>query len=122
MSIELYHQGHKADIYVYLNPRGEALVADFIDSLNQEDQAKVVQLIRFFGEHGEIRNTQKFRLEEKPVYVLKSYQIRIPCFYLPQQGKRTLVLTHGFIKKSPRMPKPELERARNIYREVVSNP
>jgi phage-related protein len=122
MPIELYHQGNKADIYVYLNPRGEALVADFIDSLNQTDQAKVVQLIRFFGEHGEIRNTEKFRLEEKPIYALKSYQIRIPCFYLPQQGKRTLVLTHGFIKKSPRMPKPELDKAKNIYREIVSYP
>jgi len=122
MPIEEYYSGRKADIYVYVNPRGDALVSDFIEGLAPSEQKKIVQLIRYLGDHGEIQNAEKFRLEEKPIYALKSYQIRIPCFYLPQQAKRTLVLTHGFIKKSPKMPKSELEKAKNIHREIVSNP
>jgi hypothetical protein len=104
---------------VYVNPRGDALVPDFIEGLAQSDQKKIIQLIRHFGDHGEILNPEKFRLEDKPIYALKSYQIRIPCFYLPEQAKRTLVLTHGFIKKSPKMPKPELEKAKTIHRAVI---
>ncbi len=121
MPIEEYYSGRKADIYVYVNPRGDALVSDFIEGLAPSEQKKIVRLIKYLGDRGEIQNVEKFRLEEKPIYALKSYQIRIPCFCLPQQVKRTLVLTHGFIKKSPKMPTSELEKAKNIQREIVSN-
>lgn len=119
MPIKLLIEGKEADVYVYLNPRGDPLAFDFIQLLNDKDQLKIVRLLHDFAERGEIRNSEKFRLEEKQIFVFKSYQTRILCFYLPKAVKRTVVLTHGFIKKKDKIPRSELEQAKNIYKEIV---
>jgi phage-related protein len=97
------------------------MAADFIDGLSIPDQKKAVRLLKEFADRGEIRNREKFRLEEPPIYALKSFQVRILCFFLPKAPKRTLVLTHGFIKKSDDAPTAEIERAKRIYVEVVES-
>lgn len=119
MPVELYYSGSRADILVYVNQRGEALAVEFIERLPEQDKKKVVRLLREFGERGEIRNTQKFKLEEKPIYAFKSYQVRIPCFFLPDSPRRTIVLTHGLIKKADKLPQRELEKAMQICKEVI---
>jgi hypothetical protein len=120
MPIALYYQGLVADIFVYANPRGRCLAADFIDYLSDSDQAKVTRLIKEFGDRGKIWNREKFRLEDKPIYALKSYQLRLLCFYLPDMPKPTLVLTHGFQKKKDDMPPSELRKAKEIHKEITS--
>jgi len=119
--LELYYSGQAADVHVYTNSRGDALAADFIESLPKGDQIKIIRLIQLFADNGDIRNPQKFRLEENPIYALKSFQVRILCFFLPKQQRKTLVLTHGFVKKSYKLPKSELDKARQIRQEVLSH-
>jgi phage-related protein len=119
MSIELYVQGEKADIYVYVDSGGQQLAADFIDQLDESDQKKVLQLLRRFAQKGEIHNREKFRLEEKPIYAFKSFQIRILCFFLPDAAKRTIVLTHGLKKKQDKLSRSELDKANRIYNECI---
>jgi phage-related protein len=117
--VRTYYPGSGAVIQVYENQRGEALAANFIDGLSDDQRLKFVRLLREFGERGEIRNTQKFRLEQKPIYVFKSNQNRILCFYLPDSLTKTIILTHGFVKKGGKLPTRELARALQIYDEVV---
>lgn len=119
MPIEIYHSGTRADIYVYVSPRGEAPASDFIDDLSESDQKKVVRLLKEFAERGQIRNREKFRVEEKPIYAFKSHQVRILCFYLPDSAKRTIVLTHGLRKKKDYLPAGEMEKALRIYAETA---
>lgn len=106
---------------MYVNQRGEGLAAGFIDELSDAEQKKDVSLLKEFGDRGEIRNTEKFKLEQKPIYAFKSYQVRIPCFYLPDSPKRTVVLTIGLIKKSDKLPPRELERAMQIHNEIIQS-
>jgi hypothetical protein len=80
---------------------------------------KTVRLIQEFANRGEIRNQEKFRLEGKPIYAFKSFQVRILCFYLPNAPRRTLVLTHGFIKKSDNLPRAQIEETKRIFLEIV---
>jgi hypothetical protein len=117
--VRQYYSGNGADIQVYENKRGDALAADFVDGLPEGDQVKDVRLMKEFAERGEIRNTQKFRLEQKPIYTLESFQIRILCFYLPGSSKRTIILTHGFVKKGDKLPKRELSKALQIHGEIA---
>ncbi len=121
MAIELYIPGQNADIYAYINPRGEALAVDFLEGLILSDRKKTLRLLEEFARSGEIRNKEKFRFEEKPIYAFKSFQVRILCFYLPRSLKRTIVLTHGYIKKRQDLPPAELEKAQRIYKEIVNN-
>jgi hypothetical protein len=118
--VRTYYPGSGAVIQVYENQRGEALAANFIDGLSDDQRLKFVRLLREFGERGEIRNTQRFRLEQKPIYAFKSNQNRILCFYLPDASNRTIILTHGFVKKGGKLPKRELARALQIYDEIVA--
>ncbi len=119
MPVELLIEGKEADIFVYKNLRGEPLAFSFIQSLTAADGAKIVRLLEEFAARGEIKNIEKFRLEEKPIFAFKSYQTRLLCFYLPNFAKRSVVLTHGFTKKQNRIPRSELKKATAIYNEIV---
>ena len=119
MPHKLYHSGASAEIHVYVNNRGVELVADFIDDLPSQEQKKVVRLIKDFSERGEIKNREKFRLEERSIYAFKSFQVRILCFFLPNSPKKTVVLTHGLKKQKDRLPQSELEKAKRIYEELT---
>lgn len=116
---DLYVSGREADILVVVNDRGTSPVSDFIDKLDRSDQIKIARLLLEFAERGEIVNTEKFKIEEKPIYAFKARQVRILCFFLPNAQRKTVVLTNGFIKKSQKLPRTELERARKIYSEVA---
>lgn len=118
MPIKLLTSGTKSDIFVYIDYRQACPTTDFIDELTKSEQVKIIALINRFAQHGEIRNEQKFRIEESPIFTFKSFQVRVPCFFLPGAEKRAIVLTHAFKKKSDKIPKQELERARRIYNEV----
>jgi phage-related protein len=99
--------------------RGNCPTIDYIKNLNDSEKQKFLALINHFAEHGEIRNREKFRIEEKPIYAFKSFQLRVLCFFLPDMSKKTIVLTHAFKKKSEEMPKQEVERAKRIHNEVI---
>lgn len=120
-NIEILVSGDKADIFVYKDDNGNKPVLLFIDQLQKNDQSKIFPLLNLFAEKGEIRNDEKFKLEEKPIFAFKSYQVRLFCFFLPKASKKSLVLTHGYIKKKNKVPKKELDKAKNIYHKVISN-
>jgi hypothetical protein len=82
----------------------------------------VVRLLHEFALRGQILNHEKFRLENHPIYAFKSFQVRILCFFYPGASRRSLVLTHGFIKKQDHLPKSELEKALRIYKEIFEQP
>jgi hypothetical protein len=119
-SLKQLHSSEQAEILAYVDSRGKTLSLEFIEGLNESDQKKILRLLEEFTRRGEIRNREKFRFEEKPIYAFKSYQVRILCFFMPNAKKTTIVLTHGFIKKKDDMPPSELKRAKRIYQEISS--
>ncbi len=88
---------------------------DFVNSLSEPDQAKLLHLFKMFGDHGRISNPEHFKkIEGTEFFEFKSFQIRMPCYYAPG---RLLVVTHGFLKKRGRTPSPEIARAGRIKKE-----
>lgn len=120
-NIEILISGEKADIFVYRDDSGVKPVIFFIDQLQINVQSKIFPLLQLFADKGEIRNDEKFKLEEKPIFVFKSYQVRLYCFFYPKASKKTLVLTHGYIKKKNKVPKIELDKAKKIFQKVTVN-
>jgi hypothetical protein len=88
---------------------------DFYEELDRQDKAKLNALFRMLGDQGEIRNKEKFKkIEGTEFFEFKSFQIRMPCFFLPGN---LVVITHGFRKKKDKAPPAEVERARLIKQE-----
>ncbi len=88
---------------------------EFFDSLSTGEQAKVMKLFEYLGNHGRIKNPEKFKkIEGTEFFEFKSHQIRMPCYFL---ADHRVVVTHGFRKKGDRIPPAHLERARRIRNE-----
>jgi hypothetical protein len=82
------------------------------DELDDTEQGKLHAMFVLMGETGVIRDRRKFKhLEGTDLLEFKSFQIRMPCYYLPGG---LLVITHGFRKQCDRIPPCEFARANRI--------
>ena len=89
----------------------------FLEGLDVKVQAKAYALFARLGDTGHIRNEQKFKHLEGSDQIFEfkpTDQVRLLCFFAP--GRRVIV-THGFVKKSRRTPRGEIERAEAWKRE-----
>ncbi|MBA7680734.1 hypothetical protein ES703_89055 [subsurface metagenome] len=79
-----------------------------------QDRAKTIALFERMADIGKIYDKAKFRHEEGEIYAFKHQPNRfLSCFW---KGKRIIVLA-GFIKKSQKVPKKELKRAKEYLQQ-----
>jgi len=107
-------QGPHFKIIAYRDEKGKAPAYEFLETLPEKDRFKVEKLFHLLCNKGKISNRDKFRMERDGIWVFKSYQIRVFCFFA--KGKR-VVLTHGTIKKKDKVRKQEIEKAKKIMNE-----
>lgn len=101
---------------IYGASENRCLVREFINGLEGSSREKLWAILKRISEHGPPKNIEKFRALGDGMFEIKSYQVRILCFF--EKGQM-IILTHGFIKKSPKTPPSEIERAkrlRDIYK------
>lgn len=85
---------------------------EFLNSLDARWQAQMHVLFERLGDEGRISNREKFkRIEDTEFWEFKAFQVRMPCYY---RSNARVVITHGFMKRSDRIRRGDLERARNI--------
>jgi len=95
-------------------------VVDFIESLDQKTQEKVLENIRISTLQN---NPQLFKKLDKDIWEFRTLyskkQIRLLAFWDRQQ--RSLVIcTHGFIKKTQKTPPKELSKAKKIRTKFLN--
>jgi phage-related protein len=112
----LAYPGEKFRIAFARDHEGRYPSEEFFDQLPKVDQAKLMSLFRILGDHGKHSNPEKFGDLGDGLYEFKSFQIRMPFAYAKNE-KGMVLISHGFIKKSPKAPKAEIERARLILNE-----
>jgi len=109
-------EGKWGRIVCVVRRNGSAPAEDFIKELDRFERAEVRSLFQKMADEGKIFNKQQFRHLAGKIYEFKRHQVRFGCF---QMG-HTWVLTHGFIKKQPKCPRTEIERAERIMKEHLS--
>ena len=87
-------------------------VLQFIDALPRQESRKIFQIFHLLdAKKGLYANEEKFTFLRKShgyqLYEIKSYQVRIGCFWGAQH---TLYLAHAFKKKDRRWRKADLDR------------
>jgi phage-related protein len=112
--------GRAFRIYAF-GDQDDCPLADFLARLGRDDEAerdKILALIGRIAESGVPRNEQKCRVfRELDVFELKTTGgVRVFAFY--DKG-RVIVCSHGFLKKSQKTPKNELNRAVAIRAEYL---
>jgi len=104
----------------YRDSKGNEPVADFIDALPNETQAKVFRIIDLLGEYGALLKepyTRQVRGKIRELR-LKDRQGAIRILYFTYTGRR-FILLHGFIKKTEKTPLREIEIAEKRMSDFI---
>lgn len=92
----------------YFNTKGNSDALDYFESLDENEQLKLLDLFRLIGNNGEIKNKTKFRYEGDKIYALKPQPHRFLCFFF--KGRK-IIVTNAFHKKTDKLPMNEKDRA-----------
>jgi len=96
---------------------GNRPAKDYIENLEQPDQAKLARSFKQLTDTGIISNKERFRKLRGKIWEFKTHpKVRVLCF---QSGK-TWLLTHGFNKETGDTPSRQIERAEVIMDEHIS--
>ena len=105
-------------VYYFISPSGDNPVNQFLDSLSELQQSKVLRLlqyIRTYGLSAILPHTKK--LTGTPLWeirILGKNNIRV-LYAVPQQN--LVLILHGFIKKSQKTPLKEIHVALTRYEQ-----
>ena len=96
---------------------------DFLESLDEKSREKILFNIWKSRETNDPELLKKltgdiweFRTR------FKNKQFRLFAFWDKSDGKKTLIIaTHGFIKKTQKTPKKEIERAEQLRKDYLAN-
>ena len=115
---KLVYNGSELSLEFYQNEDGSVPAEEWLDSQKMNIQQKFAALFAWIGDHGKIFNERKFKhlTGSDQIFEFKVDGGRVLCFFFI--GGR-LVLTHGFIKKSDKTPKGEIERAESIKMDFI---
>jgi hypothetical protein len=116
MTREIAYQGLQFTIAYARERSGATPGKEFFEGLSRSEKVKMFALFRYAGDHGDFRNPEKFGDLGGGLHEFKCFQIRMPFAY-PRSERGTILITHGFIKKSPKTPASEIARAQRILNE-----
>ena len=105
-------------VQYYISPSGENPISDFLDTLKQNPQAKLLRIFKYI----ELYGLQSILPHVKKLTGTPLWEIRIlgrdniRVFYIIFAKDEILAL-HGFVKKSKKAPKGEISIAISRYEE-----
>lgn len=111
----------KCEVIYYVSSRGDRPIKKFLDSLSEIQQAKILRVIEIIRNYG-LQQARPYvkKLTDTPFWeirILGRDNIRV-IYVVPY--KDTVLILHGFIKKSQRIPEKELSFAFKRYKEWMS--
>ena len=113
---ELIYEGDIFKIEAYKTDKYETPALEWLEASPERLQVKFAALFKRLADNGRIYNEQKFKhlTGTEKIFEFKADDARVLSFFF--FGKR-VILTHGFIKKSKKTPKREIERPQKIKKE-----
>jgi len=112
-NLHILYRGHQFELYEIVD-NGRKLVSDFIETLAESDQKKMLALLKRSADHGLPQNIEKFRHIRDGLYEFKTFGVRLFCFL--HKGKM-IILTHGIIKKRQKGDADAYEKAFRLMKE-----
>ena len=111
----------KVKVIFYDLPDGSMPAQEFLDSLEIKMQAKMVRTIAFLQENGsDLRELYSEYLQDGILELRAKVGSNISrVLYFFFDGKKA-ILTHGFIKKTQKTPRKEIDRALRYKEEYFS--
>lgn len=108
------------EVLFYESPKGKCPTDDFLDTLEPRVRAKILKWMQKLGAEGPLlprpyADTVRGKIRELRV-VFGSNCYRFMFFFV----KRKIIITHGFMKKTRKIPVSEVIRAERIMADFIS--
>lgn len=102
----------------YISRRGQSPVQDFIESLDDRTQQKVLDSIAILRDSGPFLKPPYMKKLEVNLYELRvKSTVAVRIFYSPKTG--IYYLLHAFVKKTQKTPDKELRVAIDRMKELI---
>lgn len=109
------------EIIFYKKQNGEVPVEDFIDDCNIKMQAKIIMILQLLKENGNLLREPYTKYLQDGIFEIRAKVgndiSRILYFFVVD---KKIIITNGFIKKTQKTPKKEIELAKK-YRDNYFN-
>jgi phage-related protein len=109
------------EVLFYKTLAGRCPVQEFLDSLTGKVAQKIIWVLRLLEDLEIVPSTYFKKLTGTNIWECRIHHgqnsYRIFCFF---DSHSIIVLTHGFMKKTQKTPKEEIERAESYRREFLS--
>ena len=105
-------------IEFYATADGKEVLADFLDSLPPKHQAKAFREIDLLEEFGSGLKEPYVKHIEGEIWELRiKFSSDISRIFYFTRNAETIVLLHGFVKKTQKTPRSEIETAQKRLRD-----
>ena len=114
----IFYQGEKFQVEFYFTETGKIPAKEYLEEMVIDVKVKLAVLVKYIAEQGKIFDITKFRIvdSKEKIYEFKPLQYRFFNFFY--EGMK-IIITNGYMKKSQKMSKRDLERARNIKKDYT---
>lgn len=123
MPIEEVRLGAALAIYAWGACNDRIILLKFLQKLSKDghkDLAKILRLLRRTADNGVLRNPEfvkkLYSSKEGSIFEFRANHVRVFWFY----DNNNIICTHGLIKKSQKTPKKEIEYAKSIQKQYMS--
>lgn len=119
MRLRRVRRGHW-DVVAVCGPRGECPLLDFLTTLEAQlksDGRAMLRLLSFVAEQGPPHNVEVSHKIVGDIWELIAGRLRVLWFY--DQG-RVIVCSHGFIKRTRKIPTGEMDKAQAAFEAYQS--
>ena len=108
------------EVIFYQQKDGTAPASEFIDKCEIKMQAKILGLLEILQERGYQLREPYSKLLDDGIFELRAKQgsdiSRVLYFFCV--GKK-IIVTNGFVKKTPKTPKSEIEKAKKYRQDYL---
>ena len=109
----IFYQGEKLQVEFYFTETGEMPAKKYLEKESLEVQVKLAALVKYIADHGRLFNKTKFRKvdSKENIFEFKPLDHRFFSFFY--EGEK-IIITNAYRKKSQKVSKRDLEKARNM--------
>lgn len=108
------------EVLFYEKSNGEIPVEDFLQKLDIKMRAKLVGIVVILQENGnQLREPYSKHLEDGifEIRAKSGSNISRVLYFFQHEGK--IILTHGFVKKTQKTPRIEIEKAKMYRKDYI---
>ena len=109
----IFYQGEKFQVEFYFTETGEMPAKEYLEQESLGVQVKLAALVKYIADHGILFNKTKFRKvdSKENIFEFKPLDHRFFSFFYKN---RKIIITNAYRKKSQKVSKRDLEKAKNM--------